>query len=104
MNPGVAFNAKGGFLGDADPDNDPLFDELLLMEPRETFDPCIIGVVRRFNDRFVLYSHSCVIEALVEPDDDSDQDPREAALEHFEFNIVGGWVGETTPGFLEDDE
>jgi hypothetical protein len=74
------------------------------MEPRETFDPCIIGVVRRFNDRFVLYSHSCVIEALVEPDDDSDQDPREAALEHFEFNIVGGWVGETTPGFLEDDE
>ena len=101
MNPGVAFNAKGGFLGDADPDNDPLFDDVLLLEPRSDFDKCIIGVVSRFHDRFVLYSKACIISTLMEEDD---EDARESALEHFEFNIIGGWVGETTPAFLEDDE
>ena len=95
-----------------DPDQDERFDGLLLLEPRSEFDQCILGVAERFNDRFVLYSRKCVIDQLVmdeetsvaaEPDEDR-QDPREAAYEHYSFNILGSFVGETTPGFLVDDE
>ena len=95
-----------------DPDQDERFDDLLLLEPRSEFDQCILGVAERFNDRFVLYSRKCVIDQLVmdeepsvaaEPDEDQ-QDPREAAYEHYSFNILGSFVGETTPGFLVDDE
>ena len=38
-----------------------------------------------------------------EPDEDQ-QDPHESAMEHYSFNILGSFVGETTPGFLVDDE
>jgi hypothetical protein len=77
---------------------DPL-EGLLVLEPREMFDRCIIGVVERYQDRFVLYSKTCVLEAL---HDENDEDSDESALEHYEYNILGGWVGETTPGFLDD--
>jgi len=95
-----------------DPDQDERFDDLLLLEPRSEFDQCILGVAERFNDRFVLYSRKCVIDQLVmdeepsvaaEPDEDQ-QDPHESAMEHYSFNILGSFVGETTPGFLVDDE
>lgn len=82
--------------------------DLMLMEPREQFDPCIVGVVERFHDRFVLYSRKKVLASLVEEatgaTDDEDYDPATEALEHYEFNIIGGWVGEHTPAFLIDDE
>lgn len=81
-------------------------DGLLVLEPRSMYDKCIVGVVRRFNDTFVLYDETCIIEQIVaeNPDDPSvpyeDQDAHARAWEHYEFNIVGGWVGESTPGFL----
>ena len=77
------------------------YEGLLVLEPRETFDDCILGIVQRFHDRFVLYSRKCVIEKLM---DETDEEPHLSAIEHFEYNIVGGWVGDTTPGLLEDDE
>ena len=94
------------------PDQDERFDGLLLLEPRSEFDQCILGVAERFNDRFVLYSRKCVIDQLVmdeEPSvaaeaDEDQQDPHESAMEHYSFNILGSFVGETTPGFLVDDE
>ena len=76
-------------------------EEALFLEPRSQFDPCIVGFGRRFSDQFVVYDEGLVIAALaaeVEPDDD--EDPEETAREHFEYNIVGGWVGEGTPAFL----
>jgi len=88
----------------------PSGDELLMLEPREQFDPAIIGVAERFHDRFVLYSKRKVLEALAQDfdydgeDEDEPEDPSLAALEHYEYNIVGGWVGEHTPGFLDDTE
>lgn len=78
-------------------------DGVLLLEPREDFDLALIGIVRRFNSEFAPYSESKVLEILARQMAD-DEDPELAAREHYEFNIVGGWVGEGTPAFLLDDE
>lgn len=76
---------------------DEYVDEYLRLEPREDFDACIVGVSRRFNDTVLLYSTQKILDMLVaqgmEPED---------ADEHFEFNIVGGWLGSGTPIFLLD--
>jgi hypothetical protein len=91
-------------------DDDPRFEGLLFLEPRSMYDQCVIGVVRRFNDRFVLYDQRLVIEQLVQedPDDPSvpyeDRDAYSRAVEWYEFNMVGAFVGSETPGFLEDTE
>ena len=58
------------------------------------FNEAIIGEVMRFNDRFILYDHKKVIEILMR---DMSQ---EEALEYWEFNQVGAWVGDGTPAFL----
>ena len=62
------------------------------------FDDCCIGVVTRFGQPDILcYSESKVMEKLM-------QDmPYFEAMEHFEFNIKGAWVGDLTPCFLVDD-
>jgi len=67
-------------------------------------DDAIIGICHRFNQSFVVYDQAKVIEILAremvdgcEPDDD----PEEMAWDHFGFNVIGGWVGEYTPGFIE---
>jgi hypothetical protein len=87
------------------PDEDDRYADLLLLEPREMYDQCILGVVDRFNDRFVLYSRACIIESLTDEGVREGQDyddAREQAMEHFEFNIIGSWVGDATPAFIED--
>ena len=71
-------------------------DELLTMDPKEQFDPCILGVAQRFNSRFVVYDRACVIAKLM-----GDGMDEEGAEEYFEFNVLGAWVGEFTPAYLE---
>jgi hypothetical protein len=58
------------------------------------FDEAILGEVIRFSDRFLIYDHKKVIEILMR--DMSEEE----AMEYWEFNQVGAWVGSTTPGFL----
>ena len=62
-------------------------------------DNAIIGVVRRFNQTFVLYDQMKVIQNLM-----ADGMSYEEALEFFEFNIVGAWMGDATPAYLEPVE
>lgn len=59
------------------------------------FDKAIVGVVRRMDTMAVCYDKNKVIEILME--DMSYED----AIEYFEYNIAGAWVGESTPFFLE---
>ena len=59
------------------------------------FDKAIVGVVHRMNTMAICYDKNKVIEILME--DMSYED----AIEYFEFNIAGAWVGESTPFFLE---
>jgi hypothetical protein len=59
------------------------------------YDDCIAGIVRRFNDTFVLYDHQKVIAKLMAQGMSEDE-----AVEFWEFNQVGGWHGDHTVGFL----
>ena len=82
--------------------------EVYLLEPRETFDPCLVGIARQFNRRFAVYDEAKVLEAFAEMFAEDD-DPELAAREWFEFNVVGAWLGEGTPAFTapmetEEDE
>jgi hypothetical protein len=72
------------------------YPDLLVMEP-DYLDAAIVGVVRRIGLEAVCYNTDKVIELLMEHDKMS----YEEALEYFEFNMIGSWVGEHTPVFLE---
>ena len=61
------------------------------------FDEAFIGIGTQFNTDFAVYSVTKVIKSLVEGGMTIDE-----AIEYFEFNIQGAWVGMQTPIFLED--
>jgi hypothetical protein len=92
-----------------EPSQDPeSWEGLLLLKPRDEFDGAIVGRVERFNQTFIVYSRRKVLEIvaadIASAGLDDDQDPMEAALDHYGFNMNGGWYGEGTWGFLIDDE
>jgi len=63
----------------------------------EGFEAAIIGVAERCSQEpVVVYDATKCIEILMERDGSD----RDAAVEHFEFNVLGAWVGENTPLFL----
>jgi len=60
------------------------------------FDEALIGVAERFGMPSVAaYDYDKYIELIVKggcsPED---------AVEYFEFNVIGAWVGDTTPVFV----
>ena len=67
------------------------------------FDDCILGVVERFGmEPVVAYHQPKLIDALI-----AQGASYEEACEHFDFNIIGSWVGDQTPAFvtpLEDHQ
>lgn len=77
--------------------------EILEYYPDETFlkadgfDDAVIGVEIAEPMR-LIYSVKKVIETLITEDEMSLED----ALEHFEFNIRGSYVGEQTPIWCDD--
>lgn len=83
--------------------SEELLDGCLVMEPRDMYDPCIVGVVERMGNRFALYSRAKVLAALA-AEFAEDDDPWTAAQEWYDFNSNGGWYGENTWAFLVDDE
>ena len=72
-----------------------MYPELL---KADGFDEAIVGVVQRMGVQAICYDQEKVIEILMR--DMSYED----AIEYFEFNIAGAWVGEATPFFLEKME
>ena len=76
---------------------DEYVDEFLRLEPREDYDPCIVGVARRFNDTVLIYSIRSIIDMHMRHGMTYDE-----ASEWFEYNTIGGWYGEQTPIFLDD--
>lgn len=74
-------------------------DELLFLDPAETFDPCIVGVAQRCGMEYVVvYDREKIIEALAK------DMPHEEAVDFYCFNVAGAYVGERTPMFLERPE
>lgn len=62
------------------------------------FDDCIEGIVERFGQIEILcYNKEKVIEKLMKEGECTYTE----ALEYYEFNQLGAWVGEGTPCFLD---
>ena len=60
------------------------------------FDDCIAGVVHRYGQPTIIcYDKEKVLEQVM---DDGMTD--EEAVEYFEYNQIGAWVGEQTPCFI----
>ena len=61
------------------------------------FDDCIVGVVQVFgHENAVAYSFDKVIESLMNQGMEYDE-----AMEYFDFNIAGAYMGKNTPVFID---
>lgn len=61
-------------------------------------ESAFIGIGRQFNHPVAIYSYKKVIKALIRQGMD-----REGAIEYFDYNIGGAFVGDQTPVFLQDE-
>jgi hypothetical protein len=63
----------------------------------EGFDDAFIGVIRRCGKpAMFVYNYQKCIEILMAGGIATEEE----AIEHMEFNVLGSWVGEGTPGFM----
>lgn len=75
----------------------PIEDDELIEYPE--FRPFILGVVERCGlPPAICYDRSAVVDYLTREIGDQD-----SAEEYFAFNVLGGYVGRTTPFFLDRD-
>jgi hypothetical protein len=100
-------NASGGKAGNLDAqanrlNNDirehlnDMFEGLLFLSERE-FDAAILGVAERIGmSPIVAYDTAKILDILCERDGMEGDE----ALEFFEFNIAGAYVGDRTPIFI----
>ena len=68
-------------------------DEFLIADG---FDDAVIGV--DYGSSRLIYSCKKCIEILIEQEEMTAED----AIEHFQYNVAGAWVGEKTPIWCED--
>ena len=64
------------------------------------FDDCVAGVVERSgSEPIICYDKDAVLKTLVSRDGMTDEE----ALEFFNVNQLGAWVGDRTPCFLDSE-
>ena len=89
-------------------ENDKLtvLDRILEQWPDSSFlkadgyDDCILGYEYNWDGNMrLIYSIKAILDKLVREDLLSEED----AIEHFEYNMRGGYVGEQTPIWCQDD-
>ena len=68
-------------------------DEKMLFA--DGFDEAIIGVAHIHSKKIVAYDTNKCIKILMK------NMTHEEAMEYFDFNVVGSYVGEYTPAFIE---
>lgn len=77
--------------------NDVGDDEMELVK-MDGFDDCILGLVDRFGcDPHIAYDKNKVIDKLIEVWDMTEEE----AVEYFEYNQLGSFVGSATPAFVD---
>jgi hypothetical protein len=83
----------------------PVRDKLLLgmhddviLQSADGFDSAILGIAYGFEPPKLVYSISRILEILIE-----EGCTYEEAREHFDYNIGGGYIGEQTPIWVEDE-
>lgn len=62
------------------------------------FEDALIGYGTRFSHPVAIYDYNKAIAILVERDGMTFDD----AIEHFEFNVAGAYVGDKTPVWLRE--
>jgi len=73
-------------------------DDFLFMDP-EYFDEAIIGVATSsIGMMAIAYSEPKIIELLIK----HDRMTPDEAMEHYQFNILGAYMGENTPVYIDD--
>ena len=60
------------------------------------FEEAFIGIITIFNNPIALYDADKCIAVLIERDGMSEEE----AIEYFDFNVTGAYVGENTTAFL----
>jgi hypothetical protein len=66
----------------------------LFLEPRKHYDDCIIGISYEGNQ--LIYDSNKIMDVLMQKDEMTEDE----ALEFFEYNILGSYVGESTPIYV----
>jgi hypothetical protein len=61
------------------------------------FEDALVGFGYQFTHPVAVYNKDKCIEILMDRDGMDDTE----AIEYFDFNVSGAWVGENTPIFLE---
>lgn len=70
------------------------FNEDALM--MDGYDDCIVGMIERFgNVPYVAYDYGKVIDKLI-----AEGMTSEEAEEYLQYNMLGAYVGESTPCFI----
>jgi hypothetical protein len=66
----------------------------------DDFDDCCYGLAEFIDGQRLIYSKDAVIAKLM----DRDGMTYEEAKEFFYYNIIGAYVGDNMPGYLENDD
>lgn len=69
------------------------------------YDDCIMGVTTQFNTTTILYDQDKMIHKLAREFMRANRKLSKSrayddANEHFQFNIIGAWMGKETPSFF----
>ncbi len=71
-------------------------DEMLLLDP-DHYDVCVVGIAERCGmEAVAVYDKDCLLRMLVEKEGMTEEE----AVEWYEYNMVGAYVGERTPMFM----
>jgi hypothetical protein len=82
------------FINEQYPDHK---DDILLADG---FDKAFLGIGQSFNGNPVaIYCSDKCIKILMQQFSESD-DPKTEAIEYFDYNVIGSYVGEFTPIFM----
>lgn len=79
-------------------------EELIYLEPRSTFDSMIIGVSQKTPS--LVYDLDAMISYWSKEFQDENTSEEEAhfmAIEWFEYNVLGAYMGENTPMYVSKD-
>lgn len=77
------------------PNDENLPEDVLLLEPRSTFDRALVGFAHQGGVQMAVYSRQECIQALITHEEMEWED----AVEHYEYN-VSGVIGLGYPVFL----
>lgn len=81
-------------------------ENLVFLEPRETFDPMIIGIAHVNHNAVLVYDQDALISHWREEFSDEETSEEEAhlmAVEWFEYNVQGAYHGEHTPIYVSKE-